>query len=277
MMLIGLILTAVASAIALSAIMTGVWWIQRKTGSTGWIDVFWTFGLGGTAAIAALVPLTEGTWPQARQLLVAALVLLWSARLGWHILLRTRSVGDDPRYRDLIKEWGASAGRQMFLHLQIQAGVSLLLTLSIALAAQNPNPGIRVQDVLGSLTLLTGIAGEAIADHQLRQFKRFSAKRGGICDTGLWGLSRHPNYFFEWLCWSAYPVIAIDLGGFNPYGWFALLAPLCMYWLLTSVSGIPPLEQHMERTRGDAYRAYQKRTSAFFPFTKAVLPTRAVR
>ena len=271
MMLLDLMATALVAAIALSAIMTAAWWIQRKTGNTGWIDVLWTFGLGGTASIAALFPLTEGAWPQLRQVLVAVLVSLWSLRLGWHILLRTQSVGDDPRYRNLIAQWGESAGRQMFINLQIQAAVSLLLALSIMLAAQNPNPGTRIQDVLGPLILLTGIIGEAIADRQLRQFKRLAVNRGGICDAGLWRLSRHPNYFFEWLCWCAYPVIAIDFAGFNPYGWFALLAPLCMYWLLTSISGIPPLEQHMERTRGDAYRAYQKRTNAFFPFPKAVL------
>lgn len=269
MMVIDLMVTAVVAGIALSAIMTGAWWIQRKTGNTGWIDVFWTFGLGVTASVAALLPLTEGAWPQLRQLLMAALVLLWSLRLGWHIFLRTHSVGDDPRYRNLIVQWGESAGRQMFFQLQIQAAVSLLLALSIMLAAQNPHPGIRVQDVLGLLILLTGIIGEAISDRQLRRFKKLAVNRSGICDVGLWGLSRHPNYFFEWLCWCAYPIIAIDFTGQNPYGWFALLAPLCMYWLLTSVSGIPPLEQHMEQTRGDTYRAYQKRTNAFFPFPNA--------
>ena len=266
MMLIELMLTALVAAIALSAIMTGAWWIQRKTGNTGWIDVFWTFGLGGTASVASLLPLSDGAWPQLRQVLVAALVFVWSLRLGWHILLRTHSVGDDPRYRNLITQWGKSAGRQMFFQLQIQAAVSLLLTLSIMLAAQNPHPGIRIQDVLGLLILVTGLIGEGIADRQLRQFKRLAVNRGGICDAGLWGLSRHPNYFFEWLCWCSYPVIAIDFTGQNPYGWFALLAPLCMYWLLTSVSGIPPLEQHMERTRGEAYRVYKNRTNAFFPF-----------
>jgi steroid 5-alpha reductase family enzyme len=268
MIIIDVVAIAVVAAFALSATMTVAWWIQRKTGNTGWIDVFWTFSLGATASVAALLPLTEGAWPQLRQILVAALVLLWSLRLGWHILLRTQSVGDDPRYRNLIAKWGKAASRQMFIQLQVQAAVSLLLALSIMLAAQNPSPGIRIQDVLGVIILLTGIIGEAIADRQLRQFKKRPANRGGICDTGLWGLSRHPNYFFEWLCWCAYPVIAIDFAGFNPYGWFALLAPLCMYWLLTSVSGIPPLEEHMERTRGAAYRAYQNRTNAFFPIRK---------
>jgi steroid 5-alpha reductase family enzyme len=272
-----LIVTAAVAAVVLSAVMAGAWWIQRQTGNTGWIDVVWTFSLGGTAAVAALVPLMDGAWPQLRQLPVAALVVLWSLRLGWHILLRTQSVGDDPRYRNLIAQWGKSAGREMFFHLQIQAAVSLLLALSITLAARNPNPGLRLQDVFGPLILLTGIMGEAIADRQLRQFKRLGANRGAICDVGLWSRSRHPNYFFEWLCWCAYPVIAIDFGGYNPYGWLTLLAPLCMYWLLTSVSGIPPLEQHMERTRGDAYRAYQKRTNAFFPSPKAALTPQSPR
>jgi len=39
-----------------------------------------------------------------------------------------------------------------------------------------------------------------------------------------------------------------------------------MYWLLVHVSGIPPLEQHMERTRGDAFRVYRRKTPAFFPW-----------
>jgi len=87
-----------------------------------------------------------------------------------------------------------------------------------------------------------------------------------VCDIGLWRWSRHPNYFFEWLFWLAYPLIAIDLAGYNPYGWLALLAPICMYWVLVYVSGIPPLEEHMLRSRGETFRAYQLRTRAFFPF-----------
>ena len=86
-----------------------------------------------------------------------------------------------------------------------------------------------------------------------------------MCDAGLWRWSRHPNYFFEWLAWVAYPLIAVDLAGYNPFGWFAALASLCMYWVLVHVSGVPPLEEHMLRTRGDAYRAYQRRTRPFLP------------
>ena len=119
------------------------------------------------------------------------------------------------------------------------------------------------------MALLVGaLAGEAVSDWQLRRFKSDPANRGRICEAGLWSLSRHPNYFFEWLCWLAYPLIAIDLSGANPLGWISLLAPACMYWVLVHVSGIPPLEAHMLRTRGEQFRALQARTRAFFPFPK---------
>ena len=106
--------------------------------------------------------------------------------------------------------------------------------------------------------MLVAIVGEGVADAQLRRF------RGRVCDVGLWGYSRHPNYFFEWLGWLAYPLLAIDATRFD-WAWLSLSGPAFMYWLLVHVSGIPFLEQHMVRSRGDAYRAYQQRVSAFFP------------
>jgi steroid 5-alpha reductase family enzyme len=195
-------------------------------------------------------------------------VLAWGLRLGLHIAGRTTSSGDDPRYRDLIRQWGADAPRLMFLFLQSQAAVGVVLVVSIALAAHNPSPTMRLQDIAGLAILLAAIVGEAVADRQLRTFKSEPCNRGAICDVGLWSLSRHPNYFFEWLGWVAYPVIAIDLAGYNPYGWLALAAPACMYWVLVYVSGVPPLEQHMIRTRGEAFRAYQRRTRPFFPIPR---------
>jgi steroid 5-alpha reductase family enzyme len=80
-------------------------------------------------------------------------------------------------------------------------------------------------------------------------------------------MSRHPNYFFEWLGWFAYAVIAIaiDLTCSYPWGWLAVAGPVLMYWLLVHASGIPPLEAHMLRSRGDAFRAYQQRVNAFWP------------
>ena len=53
----------------------------------------------------------------------------------------------------------------------------------------------------------------------------------------------------------------------NPRQWLvaALLAPPFTYWIPVHVTGIPPLEQPMLRSRGARYRDYQLRTGMFFP------------
>lgn len=263
-----LIVSALAAGVALSALMAFAWRIERVTGNAGWIDVFWTFGTGAAACILALLPLEGSGWPNGRQLLVAALAGSWSLRLGRHLLLRTRVADDDPRYRDLMRQWGAKGEAKLFWQLQSQAAVGLLLASSAMLAAQSPVARLRVQDIVAIAIFLIGVMGEAIADAQLRMFKMSDANRGKICDTGLWGYSRHPNYFFEWLCWLAYPLLAIDIGGGNPAGILSLSAPICMYWLLVYVSGIPPLEKHMMRTRPAQFVEYRRRTHAFFPWPR---------
>jgi steroid 5-alpha reductase family enzyme len=104
-----------------------------------------------------------------------------------------------------------------------------------------------------------------MADRQLRAFAHNPKNRGKVCDAGLWAWSRHPNYFFEWIGWFAYALFAIDLSGGHVWGWLALTGPAFMYWLLVHVSGIPPLEAHMLRSRKKAFADYQKRVPAFFP------------
>lgn len=256
------------AGIALSAITAFAWRVERVTGHSAWIDVFWTFGTGAAACVLALLPWQGSGWPQGRQVLVATLAGSWSLRLGGHLLARTRIAGDDPRYRDLIRQWGTNAASRLFWQLQTQAAVGLLLACSVMLAAQNPVTRLRVQDIVAIAVFSIGVIGEAIADAQLRAFKQSAANRGKICDRGLWGFSRHPNYFFEWLCWIAYPLLAIDFGGGNPPGYLSLAAPLCMYWLLVYVSGIPPLETHMMRTREAEFLTYRQRTNAFFPWPR---------
>ena len=134
---------------------------------------------------------------------------------------------------------------------------------SIFVAARFPSDQLRPQEYLGALILFAGIAGEALADAQLKRFRENFANKGRVCDAGLWRWSRHPNYFFEWFGWLAYPVMALSPD--YPWGWAALLAPAFMYWILVHVTGIPPLEAQMLCSRGERYRDYQSRTSMFFP------------
>lgn len=245
--------------------MTVAWRVAVSTGKSGWVDAIWSFAVGFAGVAAALAPLGGGALAS-RQLIVASLVALWSLRLGLHIAARTRTGGDDPRYAELRREWGGDFERRLFWFLQVQAACAFVLAVTVLAAAHNPAPVLRPADWLGIAILGVAIAGEALADRQLRDFTRDPANRGAVCDTGLWSWSRHPNYFFEWLGWIAYPVVAVDLAGGYAWGWAALAGPVLMYWLLVHVSGIPPLEKHMVRSRGDRFRAYQARVNAFWPW-----------
>jgi len=259
-----LALSIVIAAAALSLIMFGSWVAWRRTRNSGWIDATWTFGLGATGLAGIVAPCLLSGSVMGRQILVATLIAAWSLRLGFHIVRRTARITDDPRYAKLAREWGAGASLQMLVLVEKQALISVPLVLSIWLAGWN-TAALRVQDLFAVLVLLAAIAGEAVADAQLRRFRAAPANRDRVCDAGLWAWSRHPNYFFEWLGWIAYPLFAVDIGGAYPWGWLAVSGPLCMYWLLVHVSGIPPLEEHMLERRPDEFRAYQARTSAFFP------------
>jgi steroid 5-alpha reductase family enzyme len=249
---------ALAVAGGLVVAMSLAWVIQQRSGNSVWVDVSWTAGTGAAGlafAIGARMP------PTARQLLMAALILAWALRLGLHLLARARAGHEDPRYAALKAAWGTRARPMMFAFLQVQAVAAWLLGLSVLAAARNPAPA-NGWDALGIVILATGIAGEGIADRQLRRFRADPANADRICDVGLWGWSRHPNYFFQWVGWLAYPCFA---AGPNPLWPLAWLAPVLMYLLLVHASGIPPLERHMLERRPVAYRDYQRRTSAFFP------------
>lgn len=249
-------------AVSLSMLMAGAWLVQQRTGNSGWVDTIWTFALGIVGVGGALWPIA-GAAPNQRQWLVAALVAIWSLRLGIHIAIRTSAISDDPRYAAFAEEWGSNAPRRMFIFLQNQALGTIPLAFAIFAAAHVPAEAFRLQDMIAVAILLIGIGGEALADAQLRRFRDNPVNRDRVCDTGLWRWSRHPNYFFEWFGWLAYPVIG--LAPDYPWGLATLLGPIFMYWILVHVTGVPPLEEHMLRSRGERYRDYQSRTSAFFP------------
>ena len=149
----------------------------------------------------------------------------------------------------------------MFLFFQLQAAWAVLFALPMWVAADNPTMGLQWFDYAGVLVWLIAVTGESIADTQLARFRGNPDNKGKVCDGGLWRYSRHPNYFFEWIGWWSYVLIAI--GG--PYVWAALGGPIVMYVFITRVTGIPLTEKQAIRSRGDAYRRYQRTTNALFP------------
>lgn len=258
------ITSIVVASIVMSLMMIAAWAVQIPTRQSGWADCFWSFAIGIGGLIVSLFATADA--PIERRWLVAAMVAFWSMRLGFHILARTATAQyEDPRYADLRKEWGKRFQPRLFLFLQIQALCGIGLVVTVYAAAHRPGPALAITDYVGLALLIVSVIGEGIADRQLRAFAADRSNHGKVCDKGLWAWSRHPNYFFEWLGWVAYPVIAITFGGGWWQGWLSLIGPLLMYWLLVHVSGIPPLEAHMLKSRGDAFKAYMARTSAFFP------------
>ncbi|WP_293906332.1 DUF1295 domain-containing protein [Phenylobacterium sp.] len=255
---------------AMVVIMVCAWAYGGARENGGWTDVFWSWGTGATLAAAALCPI-PGATPTMRQWLVAGLMAVWGLRLGLYITPRVMTHPEDARYAAFRVTWGKRYGLNMLFVTLPQAPATALLSLSVILAARRPDPGLDLRDALGVAVFLVAIVGEYLSDNQMKAFRGDPANRGRVMDRGLWAWSRHPNYFFQWLGWVAYPVIALDPA--RPVTWLSLAAPAVMYGLLRYVSGVPPLEEAMVKTRGDLFRSYQGRVSAFFPLPPKRVPS----
>jgi steroid 5-alpha reductase family enzyme len=244
---------------ALALLMLALWAVQCRTRNAGPVDVAWAFGTGMVTVWFALGA-DGGTG--ARQWLVAALAAGWASRLGAHLWRRVGSESEDGRYRYLREKLGARVHPFMFVFFQVQALWALLFALPMWAAATAPGTGLAWNDWAGLAVWIASMCGESLADRQLARFRADPANRGRVCTVGLWGWSRHPNYFFEWLHWFAYVLIGIG----SPHWWVTLAGVAAMYAFLTRVTGIPWTEQQALRSRGEAYRRYQETTSAFFPW-----------
>jgi len=246
---------------AMLVVMAAAWAYGLATKNGGWTDVFWSFGTGLVLAAAALLAQgPEGIGP--RQVLVAAFMIVWGLRLGLYLGPRVAGGPEDPRYAAFRKAAKNYPLTMLWVSLP-QAPATALLGLSVVAAAQRPGAALDARDGLAVLVFLAAIAGEAVADAQMKRFRENPANKGQVIETGLWAWSRHPNYFFQWLGWIAYPVMALDLS--RPVSFLTLVAPAVMYGLLRHVSGVPPLEAAMLKSRGDRFRDYQRRVSVFFP------------
>ena len=244
------------------AFMSVAWLVRYLTKKSGWIDAIWSLsiGVGGVIAAWGEISVVDAS---IRQIIVGFCVLLASLRLGISIAKRTIKSGDDPRYAYLENQWGSNRKFRLYIFVQIQAACGFILCLTVYLSANNPASFDRLWDWVFLVIIGVAIVGEAIADWQLSTFKNRDLKVG-ICDIGLWGLSRHPNYFFQWLYWLGIACLAIRFDGEGIVGYLALIGPIMIYWLLIKISGIPPLEKHMVETRKQAYIDYQLRVPAFF-------------
>jgi steroid 5-alpha reductase family enzyme len=226
------------------------------------VDVVWSYLFTIVAFVYAAMPSAY----RPRQYLLLFLVSFWSLRLGTHLFLRLRShyPQEDGRYIDLRVKWAKNLKFNFFVFYLFQGLSVVVLSLPFLLIAMNPREEFHWLEYLGVAVWAIGLFGESTSDQQLKRFKLDAANKGQVCQTGLWNYSRHPNYFFEWLVWVGYFLLAVSA----PNGWLALISPMIIFYLLVKMTGIPYTEAQSIKSRGEKYREYQRTTSAFVPWFK---------
>jgi steroid 5-alpha reductase family enzyme len=255
------VLTSLLLVLAVAAAaFLGLFFIARRLGNFGLVDIAWAGGFAPVAVFHAV----QGRGDVLHRTLLALMMGTWSLRLG--LMLGRHVLGhhpvEDGRYTQLRREWADRLDVKMAGFYLLQALLLVLLSAPVALAVEARRTGLSAWDWVGLAVWAVALLGETVADAQLAAFKRDPANSGQVCDRGLWRYSRHPNYFFEWLVWVGLALVITPV----PHGWVAWGCPLLMGWFLLRVTGISYTEAQLLRSKGEAYRAYKSRTSAFVPW-----------
>src|SRR6185436_16328621 len=163
--LTGLVVAAVSSV----TLMVVIWRIGVRIRNFGIVDIAWSAGFSVLAVMSSL--LSNGYGP--RRALITAMAAFWSLRLGAHLYFRVMKHHpiEDSRYAKLREEWGTETNRKMFWFFQLQAGSQVILSAPFLLVCLNPRPGLKLIEWLGFVVWLIALAGESLADPQLKQFK----------------------------------------------------------------------------------------------------------
>jgi len=238
-----------------------LWLISVRRRDAGLVDLGWASGVGLAAVyIAVAAP----GWP-VRRMIVAGMAAFWAFRLAFYILTdRVLTPGEDGRYSYLRQYWGRRANLYFLPFFVLQSLLVLLFALPFLPLVWNPRAYLSAWELAGIALWLGAIVGESLADQQLAAFRADPANRGRVCRAGLWAYSRHPNYFFEWLHWWAYVLMAVGTSGW----WLSLIGPAAMLLFLLRLTGIPYTEKRALASRGAAYRDYQRTTSMFVPLPR---------
>lgn len=241
-----------AYALALGLV---AWLMHIPRKDAGIADSFWSIYFLAMAGVYALA----GPLASERAVLVLFLVTLWAARLSAFITRRNWGQPEDRRYAAMRAAndpgyWWKS----LYLVFGLQAILAWIISLPLLAVMLGTNP-LGWLDYVALCLWLIGLFFEAVGDQQLADFKSRPENQGLVMDRGLWRYTRHPNYFGEACVWWGFYLFALAAGG-----WWTLVAPLLVTWLLLRISGVALLERDIGERR-PAYRDYIARTNAFIP------------
>lgn len=251
-----------------------------KTGRMSFVDIAWPFGVALTGA--QILIHTEGE--TMRSMIVGAIYLAIGLRMGFGAVTMAARTGvifkyDFPRYdyrRMMLEQSGA---KNIMPHMQMEVWIQGLANASVLsipalILMKNDSPDLLPIEIVGFGLWGVAYVIESIADTQKLVFIA-KAPKNSVCNVGLWRFSRHPNYFAEWLVWcglciAALPSLMNLADQISTIAWGTLaisLLGVCftMYICLVYLTGAKPAEYFSVRKR-EAYAAYQKNTSMFFPW-----------
>lgn len=229
----------------------------------GLVDVIWAFGIALNVIIASLMIEIAPVWVR---IFLSIASGVWFLRLTWHLLRRYWNESEeDTRYANMRRAMVKYQHLGFLAFFMFQAGLIVLFSYPmlalLSVPAPQWNDWTAFYLIVAAVIMLVAFFGESLADEQLYRFKQDPKNKGKTMDQGLWRYSRHPNYFFEWLHWFAYPIIGLAAGVYVLW-----IYPILMLLFLYYVTGIPFSEQQALAHRGDNYKDYQRRTSIFIPW-----------
>ena len=242
-----------------------VWLLSLKMGRCGIIDAFWGPGF---VLISWLAFLNSGIASSDRLDLIFLLVMvtLWGMRLGIHLSIRVFSdPHEDRRYaamRDKYQPhwWLKSLGIVFLLQGLIMWFVAWPVTTAFA---GGDGKSLAILGSVGIFLWGTGLFFETVGDLQLARFRADERNKGKVLNTGLWGMTRHPNYFGDFAVWWGLWMFSVSCGA--PL--WTIVSPAVMGFFLMKVSGVTLLEKDIAERR-PGYADYIRSTNAFFPGPK---------
>jgi steroid 5-alpha reductase family enzyme len=238
--------------------MTIVFLLAQIKKDNSIVDIFWGLGFILIAVYSMILSdhVTVHKW------IMNTMILLWGGRLSFHILLRNWGKPEDFRYKAWRDSWKFFVLRSYFQIFMLQ-GLFMLIIAAPVYFINFYSPGkFHVTDYIGIILFLIGFYFEVAGDLQLNRFKRNPENKGRIITTGLWSITRHPNYFGEALLWWGIGFMALS----GDHGWLTLIGPVVITLLLRFVSGVPMLEKKYSG-RSD-WENYKNKTAPFVPFIR---------
>ena len=192
--------------------------------------------------------------------IIVGCIAVWAIRLGSFLFMRIHRSGEDRRFRTIKVNF------TRFLMTWTLQGMWVSMCLLCVLTALSSYSGVVMNSIffIGLTVFILGLSIEIISDNQKTVFRRNTENKDKFITTGLWSLSRHPNYLGEILLWTGIAVMSISsLQGLQ---YLTLISPIFVYILLVYISGIRMLEDQAKKKWGhlDSYKEYIKNTPRLF-------------